>query len=143
MTDISRAVKQRATAVPADDLLKRIGYHSVGPKARDRLSRVLGAPELGLSTPDFDFHFSSRGFAEALCAAAGLEPERYLPALDTIEQRHHEEAGAYRPWLFVDTGIKRSDRPGSPLFALAAMESKRRLMLPADTCRLPWEQQFQ
>ena len=143
MTDISRQVQQRAAAVPADDLLRRMGYHTVGPKARNRLSRVLADPELGLSTPDFDFHLASRGFAEALCAAAGLEPERYLPAIDTIERRHHEEAVAYKPWLFVDTGFKRSDHPGSPRFALAAMEAKRRVRLPADTCRLPWEQQLQ
>ena len=143
MSDILQEVQQRAAMMPADDLLRRMGYHSVGPKARDRLARVLSDPQLGLATPEYDFHFASRAFSEALCQALAMEPVDYLPALDAIEAHLEEARRAYKPWLFVDTGFKRADRPGMPIFILAMIESKRRLRLPPDTFRLPWEQQLQ
>ncbi|WP_404296938.1 hypothetical protein [Halomonas sp.] len=143
MTDISQDVQQRAAQVPADELLTRMGYRTIGPKARDRLSRVLADPLLGLATPEYDFHLASRAFSQALCQALAMEPDEYLPALDAIEAYLEEERQAYKPWLFVDTGFKRSDRPGTAIFILAMIESKRRLRLPPDTFRLPWEQQLQ
>ncbi|WP_373190307.1 hypothetical protein [Halomonas sp.] len=143
MTDISKELQQRAAQVSADELLGRMGYRSVGPKARDRLSRVLADPLQGLDTPEYDFHLASRAFSEALCRALGMDQGDYLPALDAIEAHLEEERTAYKPWLFVDTGFKRSDRPGTAIFILAIMESTRRLRLPPDTFRLPWEQQLQ
>ncbi|MGM0985122.1 MAG: hypothetical protein ACQEXG_17180 [Pseudomonadota bacterium] len=143
MTGLSQDLQQRAAEVPADELLTRMGYHSVGTKARDRLSRVLADPQLGLATPEYDFHLASRAFSEALCHALAMEPDDYLPALDAIEAHLEEERQAYKPWLFVDTGFKRADRPGMPIFILAMIESTRRLRLSPDTFRLPWEQQLQ
>ncbi|MGM1053969.1 MAG: hypothetical protein ACQEXO_16510 [Pseudomonadota bacterium] len=143
MTDISHDLQQRAAAVPADELLTRMGYRAIGPKARDRLSRVLADPLLGLATPEYDFHFASRAFSEALCHPLAMEPADYLPALDAIENPLIEARHAFKPWLFVDTGFKRADRPGTAIFVLAIMESKRRLRLPPDTFRLPWEEQLQ
>ena len=143
MTDISQDVQQRAAEVTADELLTRMGYRTIGPKARDRLSRVVADPLLGLATPEYDLHLASRAFSEALCRALAMDPGDYLPALDAIEAYLEEERQAYKPWLFVDTGFKRADRPGTALFILAMIESKRRLHLPPDTFRLPWEQQLQ
>ncbi|MFC2990623.1 hypothetical protein [Halomonas tibetensis] len=100
-------------------------------------------PQLGLATPEYDFHFASRAFSEALCQALAMEPDDYLPALDANGAHLEEERQAYKPWLFVDTGFKRADRPGTAIFILAMIESKRRLRLPPDTFRLPWEQQLQ
>lgn len=120
-----------------------MGYNSVGPKARDRLSRVLADPSLGLDTPEYDFHLASRAFSEALCHALAIKPADYLPALDAIDGPLEEERRAYKPWLFVETGFKRSDRPGTAVFILASMESTRRLCLPPDTFWLLWEQQLQ
>lgn len=143
MTDISQDLQQRAAEVPDGELLTRMGYRTIGPKARDRLARVLSDPQLGLATPEYDFHLASRAFSEALCRALAMDPGDYLPALDAIEAHLEEARRAYKPWLFVDTGFKRSDRPGTAIFILAIMESTRRLRLPPDTFRLPWEQQLQ
>ena len=143
MSDILQEVQQRAAMMPANDLLRRMGYHSVGPKARERLTRVLSDPQLGLDTPEYDFHFASRAFSEALCHVLAMDPSDYLPVLDAIEAHLEEARNAYKPWLFVDTGFKRPDRPGTALFVLAVMESTRRIRLPPETFQLPWEQQLQ
>ncbi|WP_280553465.1 hypothetical protein [Halomonas sp. 25-S5] len=143
MTDISKEVQQCAATVSADVLLRRMDYRAIGPNARQRLSRVLADPQLGLAKSEYDFHFASLAFSEALCRAMAMGPADYLAALDAIEKPLKEARHAYKPWLFVDTGFKRADRPGTAIFVLAIMESKRRIRLPPDTFRLPWEQQLQ
>lgn len=62
--------------------------------------------------------------------------------IDAVETRRDRERNAYRPWLFVDTDFRRQDRPGLPIFALALLESRRRLALPEDTWALPWGTQL-
>lgn len=62
--------------------------------------------------------------------------------IDEHDALEKAERQAYQPWLFVDTGFRRSDRPGMPLFALALLERRRRVKLAAYTCRLPWDQQL-
>ncbi len=143
MSQLKEWINTRARAERADTLLARMGYRGAGPKARARLSRVMADEQLGLADAEYDFHLDSRGFVEALCRAVGLPPEDYQPELDAIEEAIRTHRRAYKPWLFADTGFKRSDYPDTRIFVLAALESERRITLPEDTWQLPWDEQLE
>ena len=143
MSDLPQQIKQRAKFRAEDDLLRQMGYAKPGRRHRERLAMVLADPALGLGTPMYDFVHGRRDFLRALCRALRI-PEHscraFIAERDALDKAERQ---AYKPWLFVDTGFKRADRPGMPIFILAMIESKRRLPLPPDTFRLPWEEQLQ
>lgn len=143
MSDLQQQIKQRAKFRAEDDLLRQMGYAKPGRRHIERLAMVLADPALGLGTPMYDFVHGRRDFLRALCRALRI-PEHscreFIAERDALEKAERQ---AYQPWLFVDTGFKRADRPGMPIFILAMIESKRRLPLPPDTFRLPWEEQLQ
>ncbi|MGE4533474.1 hypothetical protein [Halomonas sp.] len=142
MSDLPQQIQQRAQFRAEDDLLRQMGYAKPHRRHRKRLASVLADPVLGLEAPMYDFVHGRRDFLRALCRALRI-PEHscraFIAERDALEKA---ECQAYQPWLFVDTGFRRSDRPGMPLFALALLEHRRRLKLPAYTWRLPWEQQL-
>lgn len=135
-------LRRRAAGHDPDTLLQKMGYAQADQNDRARLARVLADPELGLNSAEYDFVHDSRGFLIALCQALRVDPMYRDAFLEMHDARREAERRAYKPWLFVDTGFKRSDRPGVPLFALAAMESRRRLNLPPETWTLPWSAQL-
>jgi hypothetical protein len=142
MSDLQQQIRQRAKFRAEDDLLRQMGYAKPGRHHRERLAMVLADPALGLGTPMYDFVHGRHDFLRALCSALripGHSCREFIAERDALEKA---EGKAYQPWLFVDTGFRRSDRPGMPLFALALLERRRHLMLPADTCQLPWDEQL-
>lgn len=143
MSDLQQQIKQRAKFRAEDDLLRQMGYAKPGRRHRERLAMVLADPALGLGTPMYDFVHGRRDFLRALCRALRIPEHSCRAFITERDALDKAERQAYKPWLFVDTGFKRADRPGMPIFILAMIESKRRLPLPPDTFRLPWEEQLQ
>ncbi|MFD2191035.1 hypothetical protein [Pistricoccus aurantiacus] len=143
MEKLRAELQRRAASIPAPELLLRMGY----PKPREavihRLQQVLADPDLGLSSGGFDFRFGSRAFLCALCEALGMIEDDYLPTIDARQQWLREERNAFKPYIFIDTGFKRSDRPGTRIFALAVCEPMRRLTFPKGFWRRPCHKQIE
>lgn len=142
MSDLPQQIQQRAQFRAEDDLLRQMGYAKPDRRHRERLAAVLADPALGLEAPMYDFVHGRRDFLRALCRALRLPEHHCREFIAERDRRDKEQRQAYPPWLFVDTGFRRQDRPGMPLFALALLERRRRLPLAADTWRLPWDQQL-
>lgn len=132
-------LRSKAAAVPADVLLKKMGYRKPGAAARDRLSKVLADPDLGLEQGGYDFRYDSKAFVSALCLAVGIANKDAQSAIATITAELAEDAAAFKPYLFVDTAFRRRNEP---LVAMAVLESNRYVPLPQRFWRLPLEKQL-
>ncbi|GAB2794616.1 hypothetical protein GCM10027040_21100 [Halomonas shantousis] len=120
-----------------------MGYRKLGEAALRRLNEVLEDPDLGLSSGGFDFRFGSREFLCALCDVVGLDETDYLPLIEARQQWLSDERQAFKPYLFIDTGFRRSDRPGAAIFVLAVCEGMRRLTFPEGFWRKSLAEQVQ
>ncbi|GHB07945.1 hypothetical protein [Modicisalibacter luteus] len=143
MEELRAELQRRTAPLSAWELLRRMGYRKPGEAALRRLNEVLEDPDLGLSSGGFDFCFGSREFLCALCDVVGLDEADYLPLIEARQQWLSEEQQAFKPYLFIDTGFRRSDRPGTAIFVLAACEGMRRLTFPEDFWRKPLAEQVQ
>jgi len=105
-----------------------MGYpeHSL-PNAGKRLAAALADPDLGLRSSHYDFRYSNREFLIALVDALAIDREPALAAIDALQRKLQRQRYAFRPWIFVETGFRRSTEP---VFALAAMEGHRRIRMP-------------
>ncbi|TDB05119.1 hypothetical protein [Halomonas marinisediminis] len=142
MSELQRQIRQRTRFRPESDLLRQMGYANPNHRHRKRLTQVLADPELGLGKPEYDFVHDCRSFLHALCRALGIPENNCQAFIAKRDANDKAERQAFKPWLFVDTGFRRCDRPGMPLFALALMERHRRLVLAEDTWRMPWHEQL-
>ncbi|QEA37775.1 hypothetical protein FGL86_00960 [Pistricoccus aurantiacus] len=143
MEKLRAELQRRAAPVPESELLLQMGYPKPRETAIHRLQKVLADPDLGLTSGGFDFRFGSRAFLCALCEALGLDEADYLPTIDARQQWLREERNAFKPYIFIDTGFKRSDRPGTAIFALAVCEPMRHLKFPKGFWRRPWHEQIE
>lgn len=123
-----------------DEVLKAMGYSPVRQSNRDRLDKILAEETLGLEGNDYDLKHDSRGFLKALCAALDIDYAEHESEVEAIHDWIVSEREAFQPYLFADTGFKRSDRPGTPIFALACLESRRNLRLSRQSRLAPREE---
>jgi len=126
--------------MPPAELLLKMGYKTASTAGMDRLRRVLADVDLGLKDGGFDFRFNSKDFLCTLCDVMGIGETDYLAAIAKLEARLQEEANAFKPYLFVDTGFHRKDEQ---IFVMAILESSRYVQFPRNFWRLPWTQQLQ
>ncbi|MEC9483081.1 MAG: hypothetical protein UMU75_07100 [Halomonas sp.] len=142
MDELHAELQRRTASWASSELLCRMGYPKPGEAACNRLQHVLEDPDLGLGSGGFDFRFGSREFLCALCEAVGLEEAEYRPCIEARRQWLSDERHAFKPYIFIDTGFRRSDHPGTGIFALAVCEGRRRLTFPAGTWRKPLSEQI-
>jgi hypothetical protein len=127
-------LRERIAGESCDHLLRSMGYSGRSlTRARTRLQAVLDDPWLGMASVQYDFRFGGREFVVALTEVLGLESGLVTAQLDAIEVELDRERRVFKPWVFVETGFQRNSEP---IFALAALEGKRRLALPKDSWRL-------
>ncbi|WP_346796336.1 hypothetical protein R5M92_12785 [Halomonas sp. Bachu 37] len=141
MEELRAELQRRAASRPA--LLRKMGYRKLGEIVVRRLYEVLKDPDLGLSSGGFDLRFGSREFLCALCEAVGLDEADYLPLIEARQQWLSDEWHAFKPYVFIDTNFRRSDRPGTAIFVLAICESMRRITFPEGFWRKPLSEQIQ
>ena len=110
-------------------IVKELGYKSSkNVKATQVLTELLSATDIAdyLDKSYYDFKYNSRTLLKAICKVAGVSEIDYAVAIDAYEDRKRRLAALQNPYIFVDTNFKRR---GAPLFALAMLESKRRIRL--------------
>lgn len=121
------------------DILRGMGYDK--PSSRDfhRLRSVLEQSELGLSSSQFDFKYSAQAYLQKICDIAGINELEARQAISDIKAKLIEQDKAFKPYLFVDTGFKRTTQP---IFALAASEGQRYLHFDRDFWSVPLYEQL-
>ena len=129
----------RAAAIPNDEILKAMGYLKPTSANLERLQNVLDDPEFGLSDGGFDFKYSSEGFLRAMCVVTGMNMALADQHICRIKKYLEEEREAFKPYLWVDTGFKRTSQP---IFALAVCEHQRYLDFPKGFWRFSIDRQL-
>ena len=129
----------RAAAMPHDEILKAMGYQKPTSANLERLQNVLDDPEFGLSDGGFDFKYCSEGFLRAMCVVTGMDMALIDQRICRIKKYLEEEREAFKPYLWVDTGFKRTSQP---IFALAVCEHRRYLDFPKGFWRLSIDRQL-
>jgi hypothetical protein len=126
--DLAAVIRAALERSDPSELLRGIGYpeHSL-PNASKRLAAVLADPDLGLRSSRYDFRYSNREFLIALVDALAIDREPAIAAIDALQRKLQRQRYAFRPWIFVETCFRRSTEP---VFALAAMEGRRRIRMP-------------
>ena len=117
----------RVAPLPPDEILKAMGYKKPTSANLERLQAVLDDPEFGLSNSRFDFKYSSEGFLRALCVVIGMDMVLTDRRVGWLKKRLEEERGAFKPYIWVDTGSQRNNQP---IFALSVCEYQRYLHFP-------------
>lgn len=119
--ELRAKLRARVDENSPEEALRRLRHDDPGPEDRQHLEDVLSDPLLGL-----DRGYSDVQYLRALCDALGLS---VADEIEAVREDVHQVRYGFRPYLFVDTGFKRSDRPGMPIFVLACLESRRRVNL--------------
>ncbi|WP_303292350.1 hypothetical protein [Marinobacter sp. SS5-14b] len=129
----------RVAAIPHDEILRAMGYQKPTSANLERLQNVLDGPEFGLNDGGFDFKYSSEGFLRAMCVVTGMDMALADQRICRIKKYLEEERDAFKPYLWVDTGFKRTSQP---IFALAVCEHQRYLDFSKGFWRLSIERQL-
>lgn len=129
----------RVAAIPHDEILKAMGYPKPTAANLERLQNVLDDPEFRLNDGGFDFKYSSEGFLRAMCVVTGMNMALADQRICRIKKYLEEEREAFKPYLWVDTGFKRTSQP---IFALAICEHQRYLDFPKGFWRLSIDRQL-
>ena|SRR5690625_2419836 len=116
----------RAAHIDSDDLLRLLGYRRPKEDHRQRLRHVLSDPLLGLRDSLFGLRYDSRAFVHALAQVLGIDEQFVTTEIRRIRAEIDELDHSFVPFIFVDTGFKRTTQP---LFALAFCEHQRVLHL--------------
>ena len=124
-------LQQIQTKLQDQDLsvfISALGYNSSkNRKVLQALTMLLNADELDtyLDTSNYDFRYNSRTLLKAICKQLKISKIDYVVAIDTYLDNNRRLEALINPYIFVDTNFKRL---GEPIFALAMLESKRRIM---------------
>ena len=111
------------------DIVKALGYKSSkNAKVTQALTELLSITDIAdyLDKSYYDFKYNSRTLLKAICRVAGVSKIDYAVTIDAYEDRKRRLEALQNPYIFVDTNFKRR---GEPIFALAMLESKRRINL--------------
>lgn len=122
--NLQHELRLRLSQISERDILLKLGYSKQSSRDFRRLRAVLEQPELGLSSSQFDFKYSAQAYIEKLSEIAGIQKIEVQKAISDIKAKLIEQDKAFKPYLFVDTGFKRTTQP---VFALAVCEGQRYL----------------
>lgn len=122
-----------------ESILIALGYSPPKALQYERLRAVLNEPWLGLEHSFFDFHLTHDEFIMQLSILAGIDKFVVYSAIQQVKADIAEEKMVFKPYLFVETGFKRSTQP---IFALAACEGQRYLGFEKDFHRLKLSEQL-
>ena len=120
-------IKQTIVGKNKEELLGSMGYKSpkVGLKT---LNSLLEENNLisWISKSHFDYVFTSESFLKELSNELNIDEQNVIDTLNEIANYHHECDKLKNLSLFVNTNFKRTTEP---IFALAFLESKRRITI--------------
>ncbi len=111
------------------EIISKLGYKSSkNIKATQAIADLLNIKDISdyLDKGHYDFRYNSRTLLKAICKLAGISKIDYAVTIEEYEDKKRRLRALKQPYIFVDTNFKRK---GEPIFALAALESKRRINL--------------
>ena len=136
---LQKELQLRLSNADLRDISQMMGYRARRiDQCVKRIQVLLSDPFLGLGKGEYDFKHSDEEFLRALCELVGLGIEAYENEIAGLRRELDERRQAFKSYVFVDTGFQRTSEP---VFALALSESRRRILLDADTRVLPMDQQ--
>ena len=132
-------VHERIRHLPTQKVLRGMGYLEPGPKTIGHFEYLRESPYLGLDRLLRDRMNTERSLIFSLCIHLGLNIADCRPIVDALTEQLHEDRAAFHHWVFVDTDYVLG---GTRIFILALFEGLRRLLLPRDFWRHPWEEKL-
>ncbi|MCX4190818.1 hypothetical protein [Methylophaga sp. OBS3] len=115
-------------------ILSKLGYLKPTIKQQSRLSSVISSPHLGIDDTLFDIKYSNKDYIYKLAEICGINKNLAKEFIQSAEVALEKEANTFKPYIFINTGFKRTSQP---VFALAASEHLRYLTLPKDLINKP------
>lgn len=133
-------IRQKIADSSYSNIAIEMGYSNMGiPKACKRIRYVIQGENLGLDTCAYDWKFSNSEFVIRLCEVLGIDAKKCKKEVARISTELSTEKARYKSWIFVNTNFIRKSEP---IFALAALESSRRIQIPKEIGVLPFEHQI-
>lgn len=122
-----KTIREKLAQTDPDTVLRKMGYRNLG-HARERLKSLLAAPsiESWLKQSTFDLHYSGKEFLRKLFETLSLPAAALEAELRRIDAKEVALTKMKQPYIFVDTNFKRQSQP---IFALAMLESRRRISI--------------
>ncbi len=122
-------IKERLEVVDQHALAKELGYNSYSTYAKT-LDKFLSSktPSIWLSNGHYDFSHTANSFISKLCEKLKIKPSFYQQEIKLAKEKNEELAKLANCYIFVNTNFRRTTEP---IFALAFMESKRRIQIDA------------
>ena len=120
-------IQEKLKEVGIDHVVEQLGYKpSKSEKVRDALQTLLNAEEIDtfLDQSYFDFKYDTRGLLKAVCRILKIPKVDLAVTLEAYDDKRRRLSAMKSPYIFVYTGFTRKSQP---VFALAAMECKRRI----------------
>jgi len=129
--NIYDTLRDYVRSVPRSRLIERLGYRSLkrgDATIEDFLSA--GSLDAWLQSGHYDFLYDAKGFLLRLAELSGVENERLDREIASVEERQKRIAAMQTPYIFAETHFRRKNEP---IFVLAFMEIRRRIMLEKKT----------
>jgi hypothetical protein len=127
--NLQQELTVRAGQIADTELFEFLGYKKVASGRIAKIRALLSDPQLGMSSSGYDFRYSNRELILTLADALGLDPGWSRAELARIEAEIAAYAAAFKPYIWIDTGFKRSSEA---VWLLALLESRRYLHLERD-----------
>ncbi len=119
-------IKIRLQNTYSENLLKGMGYAST-KNGLKTLEKFLGCNDIcnWLRTGSYDFHYTSKEFLEKLSTKLSIDPSLYIAAINRCQKIDNELKKISGCHVYVNTNFHRANEP---IFVLATMEGRRRLV---------------
>ena len=111
------------------DIVIELGYKSSkSAKVTQVLTELLNITELDeyLDKGYYDFKYNSKTLLQAICEIVDISKIDYTQAIEDYQDKQCRLEAMHTPYIFIYTNFKRKNEP---IFALAIMESRRRIQL--------------
>ncbi len=124
---IHQQIKEKLIIHSEDEILTKMGYYNL-KTGRETLQKFLDSKDIyhWLKCGNFDMKYGSRAFLEKLTEVLTLPNEAIKEEIERAKVHQDRISAMRNPSVYVDTHFKRKNEP---VFALAMMESKRRIKI--------------
>jgi hypothetical protein len=138
--NLQNQLQLKISNTPLKDIALLMGYSPKhADKASQRIQRVIDDPDLGLDAGAFDLKYSDEEFLKKLIQILEMDSPAVSREIEQISDDAFEIRMLYKPWMWIDTGFKRTHEP---IFVLAFIEHFRRMPIP-ETAGLPLDEQIE
>jgi len=137
---IEKIIKSKLTTIPKSEILNKLGYSS-SKKALEALDKFISSEDLysWLHSGYFDFKYTALSFFKKLCEIINID-KNIVDNAFLEDKKYHTELEKFKDsYIYVNTNFKRKSEP---IFALALLESKRRIQIKAEKLILKTDEQI-